>query len=253
MRAHQASFSISELRVKDRSSLAVLIDPEKAEGVKFSRLLELLSWNTVDLILVGGSTYDRGDIQSIILQIKSRTTTPVFLFPGSVLQLDKTADGLLLPSLISGRNAEYLIGKHVESASLIKKLDIPVTSCGYILTGDHDRSSVSYVTQTKPLPQHYNQLIVNTAIAGQFLGMQSVYLEAGSGAPKSIACNIIEEVKSNISVPLFVGGGFDSVDKCENAMNAGADCIVVGNALEEDPELLIDLSILFRRKNEIHA
>jgi len=125
---------------------------------------------------VGGSTSRDTAIDQLVLRIKARTDAPVLLFPGNALQISKHADGLLLPSLISGRNAEYLIGKHVESARVLKKSQLEIIPMGYVLIDGGKVSTTSYVTNTVPIPSHLAPLAADTALAGELLGMKCIYL-----------------------------------------------------------------------------
>ena len=233
--------------------LAVLVDPDKATGHAFNDLIELLSSPLADLILVGGSTLMSPNMEVVIDKIRSKSEIPIVLFPGTSYQLSPKADGILFLSLISGRNPEYLITRQVESAPLIRNMGLESIATGYILVGNDQKSAVSYVSQTQPIPFDQTNIIVATAIAGEMLGLQCIYLEAGSGAEQSISPETIASVKKNISIPLIVGGGIDSESTCEMIIEAGADMVVVGSALEKDPKLLIDLAILFKNFQTSHA
>ncbi len=219
--------------------LGVLIDPDHHEDPKLEILLEHLSLNLADIILVGGSTSRVTAVDQLILRIKARTTTPILLFPGNVLQISRHADGLLLPSLISGRNAEYLIGKHVESARILKKSRLSIISMGYILIEGGKVSTTSYITNTVPIPSHLGALAADTALAGELLGMQCIYLEAGSGANQPVKTELIKEVRDVLSIPLMVGGGITTPDALLGARQSGADVVVLGSILERDPDAIL--------------
>ncbi|MBN4070947.1 geranylgeranylglyceryl phosphate synthase family protein, partial [Crocinitomix catalasitica] len=156
-------------------------------------------------------------------------------------QLSETADGILFLSLISGRNPDYLIGHQIQAAHHLKKMDIEVVPTAYLLVEGGKNSSVAYVSQTTPIPADQSTIAVNTAIAGEMMGMKAVFLDAGSGAKKSVVKEMIEEVKENIDVPLIVGGGIRSIDEVNAAKIAGANLIVIGNKIEEDIDFLLDL------------
>lgn len=230
--------SLDTLFRKDRTSFSILIDPEKSSSEAFSHLLELLPDNTPDVILIGGSSIIEEDVSELITRIKDYTSTPIVLFPGGPDQLAPEADGLLLCSLISGRNPEYLIGKHVDSAHVIQALNIPVWPIGYILVDGYKTSSTSFFTQTKPIDPSNIALITRTALAGQLLGMKAIYLEAGSGARAPVPREVITSVTQTIDCPLIVGGGLRSCRNIEMVVEAGADMVVIGTALEKSPELL---------------
>jgi len=215
---------------------AVLIDPDKFDA---SRMKDDKG---VDLFLVGGSLLTNGSLERCLETIRKKTSTPVVLFPGSSLQLSKKADGLLLLSVISGRNPEMLIGKHVIAAPMIKAAGLEVISTGYVLIESGKQTAVSYMSNTVPVPHDKDDIAMCTAMAGEMLGMKVIYLEAGSGALKPVSDSMIKKVKQNISVPLIVGGGIKNAAQALKACKAGADIIVVGNALEKNPGLIRQLS-----------
>ena len=221
----------------DRPKLAILIDPDKTGLHSYAELLKLLSFHSPDVILVGGSSEISEDIGIIVEEIRSHSTAPIYLFPAGRDQLCDSADGLLLSTLISGRNAEFLIGKHVDAAHQIKSLNIPVLPIGYMLVGNYD-SSASRLTFTTPIPDDDMKLIVNTALAGQLLGLGAIYMEAGSGALQPISNKTIRLVKETINCPLFVGGGIRNTEQLQEVLSSGADLAVVGTALEQNPHLL---------------
>ncbi len=222
-----------------KAQLVVLIDPDKFN----SKLIDLAAKSKVAFFLVGGSELKKNNITSVVSQIKKRSKKPVYIFPGDEKQICKNADGLLLLSLISGRNPEFLIGKHVKAVSSIKKNKLKTFPVGYILVNGDKTSTTQKVTNTKAISS--SKLIIDTAIAGELLGLKAIYLEAGSGAKSQVNAKIIRSVKSNISLPLFVGGGIDSEAKAKEAIKAGANFVVVGNALEKNLYLLSEIEKAF--------
>lgn len=229
----------------DRPKLAVLIDPDHEDTESFDQLLPFLAEKMADIILVGGSSSAKDNIDRVVGRIKQVTDIPVLLFPGNRYQLTKKADALLLPSLISGRNPEYLIGKHVEAASIIYNSGIPVFSMGYIMVDGGHNSTAAYITQTKPIPAHQYQLAAQTALAGQLLGMKCIYLESGSGASFAADARLIRSVRDILNIPLIVGGGIKEAKEAIAAVDAGADMVVIGTILEEYPEYLESLYTSF--------
>lgn len=221
------------------TKLIILIDPDKFNPV----LVDLANICKVSYIFVGGSSIKKNNFEKTIKAIKSKTKIPVIIFPGDETQISKHADGLMLLSLLSGRNPDYLIGKHVNAASKIKASKLKTIPTGYILVNGGKASTTQKITKTKALSS--SKEIVNTAIAGELLGKQLIYLEAGSGAKKVVTPALIRQVKKNISIPLIVGGGIDSVAKAKNILATNPDYIVIGNALEKMPQLILDLSKLF--------
>lgn len=221
------------------TKLILLIDPDKYNP----ELIKLTDKSKVIYFFVGGSILKKNTFEKTIKSIKSLTKIPVIIFPGDETQISKHADGILLLSLLSGRNAEYLIGKHVKAASKIKASNIKVIPTGYILIDGANISTTQKITKTKPLSS--KKEIIETAIAGELLGKKIIYLEAGSGAKKTLDTSIIKDVKKNISIPLIVGGGIDSVLKVKNILLSNPDYLVIGNALEKSPDLLIEINKLF--------
>jgi len=222
---------------KNSKKLAILIDPGKQNDESLNETIKIADQAKVDFILVGGSLVSEY-INDVVNVIKKSTDIPVILFPGNLMQLSNNADGILLLSLISGRNPDYLIGNHVLAASYLKNSGLEIIPTGYILIGTQCISSVEYISNTKPIPADKPELIVATAIAGELMGNKIIYLEAGSGSCSRIKRNIIAEVKQNISVPLVVGGGVKTRDDMKDMYEAGADIIVIGSAIEENPAMI---------------
>lgn len=221
------------------TQLIILVDPDKYN----SELIKLANKHTVSYIFVGGSILKKNNFEKTIKSIKSITKIPVIIFPGDENQVSKYADGILMLSLLSGRNAEYLIGKHVKAASKIKASNLKVIPTGYILIDGAHTSTTQKITKTKSL--NTKKEVVETAIAGELLGKKIIYLEAGSGAKKTLKNSIIKDVKNQITIPLIVGGGIDSISKAKNILLSNPDYIVIGNALEKNPDFLIELNHLF--------
>lgn len=173
-----------------------------------------------------------------ISALKKSTSIPVVIFPGSTMQINPNADAILFLSLISGRNAEMLIGKHVIAAPYIRNTSLEVIATGYMLIGSDKPTAVSYMSNSIPIPYDKDDIALCTAMAGEMLGLKMIYMDAGSGAEKHVSLTMIEKVKKNISVPLIVGGGINSAEKASNIYHAGADMIVVGNAVEKNQSLI---------------
>jgi putative glycerol-1-phosphate prenyltransferase len=226
-----------------KKSLAVLVDPDKVEDPsRLGQLINLASENCVDYFFVGGSLVTTTNLTNVVKQIKESVSIPVVLFPGNSMQVEPSADALLFLSLISGRNPELLIGQHVIAAPIIRNTRLEVIPTGYILINSGKITSVAYISNTMPIPDDKYSLAACTAMAGEMLGLQTIYLDAGSGAEKEIGAKMITTVRNAISVPLIVGGGINTSRKAIIALEAGADMIVIGNALEKDPELLTEIA-----------
>jgi phosphoglycerol geranylgeranyltransferase len=226
-----------------KKSIAVLLDPDKIEDPsRILPLINLASENCVDFFFVGGSLVTTTNLSEIVRRIKENVNIPVVLFPGNTMQIDSSADALLFLSLISGRNPELLIGQHVVSAPIIRNTRLEVVPTGYMLVNSGKLTSVAYISNTMPIPEDKYSLAASTAMAGEMLGLQCIYLDAGSGAEKEITPRMISAVRNVIKIPLIVGGGINTAQKAWNALEAGADMIVIGNALEKNPQLLIEIS-----------
>ena len=194
-----------------------------------------------------------GFFEKCISIIKQETQLPVILFPGDVMQVSKQADALLLLSLISGRNPDLLIGKHVVAAPMIKKSGIEVIPTAYMLIDGGKTTSVSYMSNTTPIPAQKYSIAACTAMAGEMLGLQVTYMDAGSGALNPISEKMIAAVREQVSGPIFVGGGISDAEGAQKAWNAGADVVVVGNAFEKKPELVKELSAALGQQNGVRA
>ena len=232
---------ISLANKKKQAQLAVLIDPDKFSP----ELIKLANQCNVHYFFVGGSELTNGNIEKTISTIKKLSKIPIIIFPGDEKQLSAKADAVLFLSLLSGRNPDYLIGKQVLAAPFIKRKNLECISTAYILVDGNRKSTTQKVTNTKPLND--TKTIINTCLAAELLGFKTIYLEAGSGAEKNINATLVKKVKQSIAVPLLVGGGITNTSKAQQALNAGADVLVVGNALEKNSVLLKELSLLFKK------
>lgn len=226
------------MRILERSKakekmLAFLVDPDKAKDDYLKALCELAEKQEVALFLVGGSLLTGGDLEATINALKSYSSIPVIIFPGSPSQISEAADALLFLSLLSSRNAEMLIGQQVVAAPYLYKSDIEVISTAYLLIDGGMQTTVSYISNSTPIPADKSEIAAFTALAGQYLGMKQVYLDAGSGAANQVPSQMIKAVSEKIEIPLIVGGGIDSKEKISEAHQAGADLVVIGNALEK--------------------
>ena len=227
-----------------RKQFAVLIDPDKMPS---KEAIVSFSESGADCFFIGGSLLTNGHLRNCIDLVKTHSKLPVVLFPGSVLQIDDSADAILLLSLISGRNPEMLIGNHVVAAPLLKRSNLEVIATGYMLIESGDVTSVSYMSNTMPIPSGKHDIALCTAMAGEMLGHKLIYMDAGSGAKQTIEAAMIEKVKEGISIPLIVGGGIKSADDAKRACDAGADMIVIGNAFEKDSNLVKKISNVFNK------
>ncbi len=234
--------SLADRKQRSKKSFAVLIDPDKVNDESMEQLIQLSVEAGVDYFLVGGSLVISDYLDSCIKLIKRSCTIPVILFPGSPAQVSKYADALLYLSLISGRNPELLIGQHVVSAPFVKQSGLEIMSTGYMVIDGGAPTTVSYISNAAPLPSDKNEIAVCTAMAGEMLGMKLIYMDAGSGAKNAISESMIRAVAQSIDAPLIIGGGITTPEKAYLNCKAGADVIVVGNAIEKDPVLIKEIA-----------
>ena len=227
-------------RLSDTSKkkFVVLIDPDKPTDKEIIEIVEKSKKVGVDFFFVGGSLLTTDSLDNCIKLIKSHCDIPVLIFPGNSLQISKWCDGFLLLSLISGRNSEMLIGRHVIAAPYLKLYGNEIIPTGYMLIDGGKQTSVSYMSNTTPIPHDKDDIAMCTALAGEMLGLKIIYLDAGSGAINPVSAEMISKVKQTIEVPLIVGGGINTPEKAAAASKAGADIVVVGNALEKSIDRL---------------
>lgn len=230
---------MKENKFPGKKSIAILLDPDKSKGDHLKKLLKVAEESATDYIFAGGSlTFN--NIDDLIDSVREICSIPIVLFPGNLLQLSQKADIILLLSLISGRNPELLIGNHVIAAPFLKDVKAKIVSVGYILISGGTKTSVEYMSQTKAIPADKTDIAVATALAGEMLGMNMIYLEAGSGAANHVPTGLVKNVRENISIPLAVGGGIKNKQEVEEIFEAGADLIILGNACERNSGLLYD-------------
>jgi len=226
---------------KGKKLLAVLIDPDKMKFEDLSSFMLKVNDSITTHVFVGGSKVDDAATDLLVLEIRKLTSLPVVLFPGDIIQITDRADALLFLSLISGRNPEYLIGKHVKAASMLQHSNLEVIPTGYILIENGKKTSVEKVSKTKPMLRNNIQEVIDTAKAGALLGMKLMYLEAGSGATHPVDIEMISEVKKKINIPLIIGGGIRSKKQLDKAYSAGADLVVIGTAFEKKESFFNEL------------
>jgi len=227
---------------KKGAGFIVLIDPDKKNDKNIDQLVENANQNGVDAIFVGGSIMMDGLYHKRVERIKSISEIPVILFPGGVNQINKHYDAMLFMSLLSGRNSHYLIGEQVIAAPIVKDYEIETIPTGYLLIDGGSPTSVEVVSGTKPLPSNRPDIIVSHALAAQFLGMELIYLEAGSGALNEVPEDVVKKVADEISIGLIVGGGIRTPEDANSIVNSGASFVVIGSAIEKSAELMKEFS-----------
>lgn len=241
MKENQLILKLNKGKANGYKSLAVLIDPDtNLENI--NEVCKLCNELSVDFIFCGGSLVTQGQTDACIYHIKQQTQIPVLIFPGNEMHVSNKADGILFLSLVSGRNAEYLIGKQVVSAPFLRRSGLEILPTGYILVDGGRTTTVNYVSQTIPIPANKPDIAAATAMASEMLGQKLIYMDAGSGALSPVPEKMIAKVSNAVDLPIIVGGGIDNADKAFKIFDAGADVVVVGNALEKKPGLLHELA-----------
>lgn len=234
--------SLLARKKKGQRSFAVLIDPDNVNAAKIDELTGLAVDAGVDYLLVGGSLVISNHLDEVVQHIRRNCSIPIILFPGTPSQVSRYADGLLYLSLISGRNPELLIGQHVISAPQVRSSGLEIISTGYMVIDGGAPTTVSYISNAVPIPADKNEIALCTAMAGEMLGMKLIYMDAGSGACHAIREEMIAAVASHIEVPLVIGGGIRDPEKAYRNCKAGANIIVVGNAIEKDAGLIKEMA-----------
>jgi phosphoglycerol geranylgeranyltransferase len=227
---------------KKSKKFAVLIDPDKTKPAQLVKIAGIASQNAVDFFFVGGSLLTNDNLDITIRTLKDNCSIPVVIFPGNSMQINKNADAILLLSLISGRNPEMLIGKHVISAPYLKASGLEIIPTGYMLIESGKPTAALYISNSHPIPADKDDIAICTAMAGEMLGLKMIFMDAGSGAILTVSEKMIARVKKNISVPLIVGGGIRTPEKAHDLCHAGADIVVVGNAIEEHMGLIENIA-----------
>lgn len=242
MAQHRFYQDLLEARQQGKKRLAVLLDPDKMRPTHVEHIADLAATGGVHYLFIGGSLVVNNRLDGLLTDLRARCPVPLVLFPGSSFQLSYRADAILLLSLISGRNPELLIGQHVIAAPFLKVSPLEIVSTGYMLIDGGVTTSVQYMSNTNPIPANKADIAVCTAMAGEMLGLKTLYLEAGSGAVNPVPEALIEAVRAAVDVPLLVGGGIRTAEKATANLRAGADVLVVGTAVEQDPRRLRELA-----------
>lgn len=231
---------VLEAKAHGEKLLAILLDPDKVGLSDIDFLSSRINMSPATHLFIGGSSVHTDHLDELIQLLKMKTELPIVLFPGHPSQVSRYADALLYLSLLSGRNPDFLIGHHVDSAFAVKSADLEIIPTGYILCGDDATTAVCRISKTKPISFRDGETITATALAGEMQGKRLIYIEAGSGAGKAIPSEIIAQVSDSLSVPLIVGGGIRSLSGIKTAFTSGADLVVIGTAFENDPDFFFD-------------
>lgn len=239
--------NILENKKANKKSFALLIDPDKQDEKQLISIIEKAKNVKTDYLFVGGSLLTHDSLDACLDTLKEYSNIPVVLFPGNAMQVNEKADAILFLSLISGRNAEMLIGKQVITAPILKQSSLEVLPTGYMLIDSGKPTTVSYMSNTTPIPADKDAVAACTAMAGEMLGLQLIFMDGGSGAKKPISEQMIATVSKSVDTPLIIGGGINNGEKAIANCKAGADIIVVGNAIEKDENLIAEIA------NAVHS
>lgn len=242
--SQQILTTLQKRKALGQKSVAVLLDPD---DVRFETLPDFVGKCeacNVHYFFVGGSLIYSDNFKRLITSLKSLSKLPVIIFPGNNHHIHREADGILLLSLVSGRNPEFLIGQHVIAAPELKRSGLEILSTAYLLIESGTQTTVSYISNTTPIPHNKPEIAACTALAAEMIGMKLTYLDGGSGAKNPVSNATIKAVAAAVSSPLIVGGGLRRIEDVHTAFEAGADVVVIGNAIEEDPDFVLELANL---------
>lgn len=226
--------SIQNAKKNGQKQLAILLDPDKISLTKLPEVVLKINESTANLIFIGGSLLFKNVLDEFVKIVKSNTNLPIILFPGNAIQISNNADAILFLSLISGRNPDFLIGNQVIAAPLLKDSNLEILSTSYLLIESGRESTASYISNTKPIPSHKPEIAVATAIAGEMIGHQLIYLDGGSGALNTVPLELIQMIVKNCKNPIIVGGGIKTKKQMADIFNSGADIVVIGTVFEND-------------------
>lgn len=241
--------TLQQLKNEGKKALAVLIDPDQVrESVQ--NIAQLCQANQIDFIFIGGSITTAGVFKDCIRTIRKEFSGKIYIFPGNEFMIDDEADGILFLSLLSGRNPEYLIGKQLVAAPVLVKTNLEIIPTAYLLIDGGKETSVSYISNTKPIPADKPDIAMATALAGKLMGMKCVYLDAGSGALMSVSTKMVSRVSKEVKLPLIIGGGIRTAEAATQIFKSGADLIVIGNGVEDDRSIISNISFV---KNSLHS
>ena len=221
---------------KDFGVLA-LIDPDLKNDNILEKLINTINKNNFSAVLVGGSTISDNNFHLRLKKIKKNINKPIILFPGSSEQISKEAEAILFTTLLSGRNPKYLIEEQIKGVEKIKNFNLTVISTGYLIIGSDEKTTVETISQTKPLNSEDYDNILNHVLVAEYFGMKFVYLEMGSGAKRSVNCELIKYLYKHVKIPIIVGGGIKFKEEIIMLKEAGAKYVVLSTLLEQNPNV----------------
>jgi putative glycerol-1-phosphate prenyltransferase len=219
-------------KASGRTGYVVLVDPDRIPFDDIAAGVGMIS-EYADMVLVGGSICTRGSFDEAVKRVKAASKVPVVIFPGDATQISAAADAILFLSLVSGRNADLLIGEHVKAAPIVRDAALEAIPVAYILVESGRTTSVQFMSQTLAIPRNKPEIAMAHGLAGEYLGMKAVFLEAGSGAEKHVPAGMVEAVSDYVSVPVIVGGGIRTPEIAGELARAGASFVVTGDIIEK--------------------
>lgn len=234
---------IQKAKKNNQKLLAILLDPDKISVETIPSVVQKINESGANLIFIGGSLLFKNILDEFVQNVKINTHLPVILFPGNAIQISDKADGILFLSLISGRNPEFLIGNQVIAAPLLKDSTLQILSTSYLLIESGRETTASYISNTKPIPRHKPEIAMATALAGEMMGHQLIYLDGGSGALHTVPAELIQLVTNHCSLPIIVGGGIKTKEQINDAYKNGATIVVIGTAFEKNNNLFNNLQL----------
>ncbi len=245
---------IIDIFQEDKKQLAVLIDPDKLSEEQLIKTANISQKAGVPFFFVGGSLLTSDTLFKSIKTLKEYSNIPVILFPGNTYQVSRNADAMLFLSLISSRNPDMLIGMHVIAAPYVKLSGLETIPTGYMLIDSGKPTSVTYMSNSFPIPNDKKDIAACTAMAGEMLGLKLIFMDAGSGASITVPESMITFVKKSIEIPLIIGGGIRTPKQAKSIFKAGADTIVIGNRFEENPNLILEfMKVVDEMNNSIFS
>jgi phosphoglycerol geranylgeranyltransferase len=209
-----------------------LIDPAAQAPDRSVELAEKADKAGTDFFLIGGSTNIDSDLMDKTIKgIKAKTDKQVIIFPGSRSMISHYADAIYYMMLMNSTNIEYIVGHQIKSANILKMMGIETIPMGYLIF--EPGMTVGRVGNAKLIGREDENTALSYAVAAEFFGFKLIYLEAGSGAPEPVSCNVIRKIKEYVKIPVIVGGGIRDYGKAKSIIDAGADIIVTGTVIEK--------------------
>lgn len=223
-------------QTKKKKMHFALLDPDKQSPQVAGEIARTVTDAGSSAIMVGGSTllYQK-QVDATVQAIKENSNLPVILFPSGAKFLSKYADAVFFMSLMNSRNLGYVIREHAKGAPFIKSSKIEPISMGYVIV--EPGMTAGRVGEADLIKKDDVETAVGYALAAEYLGMKMFYLEAGSGAPTPVPNEMIAAVKKHATIPLLVGGGIRDPETARDKVQAGADIIITGTALEREKNL----------------